>query len=84
MFDLGAASGTWLSGFCKPKKFNIITMPPLSLEKDDRFLSALNDHFTSKAPALTVWEPRVVECAAGSISHTWPSYGRALHLCSLL
>lgn len=46
--------------------------------KDDHFLSALNDHFTSKAPALTVREPRVVVCAAGSISHTWPSIGRAL------
>jgi hypothetical protein len=46
--------------------------------KDDHFLSALNDHFTSKAPALTVREPLVVVCAADSISHTWPFYGCAL------
>jgi len=37
-----------------------------------------NDTVTPKAPALTAREPRVVVCAAGCISHTWPSNGRAL------
>jgi len=46
------------------------------------WLTALHQHKTkvpwitiaiSKAPALTASEPRVVVCASGCISHTWPS-----------
>jgi len=32
----------------------------------------------SKAPALTAREPRMVVCASGCISHTWPSHGCTL------
>ena len=60
-------------GFVRSQRWRLSTVSRY-LKKDKHFQSALNDTVTSKASALTAREPRVVVCATGSVSHTWPSY----------